>query len=89
MTKNLTKLWAGGMRRLLAIQNRAAREVLHKTGPHAPDAQAMWRTAQTAVAQAAAAAAAPAASEAQVRPAPAARRGTPVRESRVGPRAAA
>lgn len=94
MTKNLTKLWAGGMRRLLAIQNRAARDVLHEAGRHAPDAQALWRTAQTAVAQAAAAAAAaPAASEAQVRPAPApapaARSGAPVRESRVGPRAAA
>ncbi|TDG26247.1 PHB depolymerase family esterase [Paraburkholderia silviterrae] len=91
MTKNLTKLWAGGMRRLLAIQNRAAREVLHEAGRRAPDAQAMWRTAQTAVAQAAAAAAAaaPAASEAQVRPAPASRSGAPLRESRVGPRAAA
>ncbi|CAB3782899.1 hypothetical protein LMG28688_01533 [Paraburkholderia caffeinitolerans] len=93
MTKNLTKLWAGGIQRLLAIQNRAAREALREAGRRAPEAQAMWRTAQTAVAQAAAAAVAvPAASEvheAQEARAPAARSGAPVRESRVGPRAAA
>ncbi|MDR3098628.1 MAG: PHB depolymerase family esterase [Paraburkholderia sp.] len=92
MTKDLTKLWAGGMRRLLAIQKRAAHEALHEASRRAPDAQAMWRTAQTAAAQAAAAVAASAASaaqEPQARPAPAARSGAPVRESRVGPRAAA
>lgn len=95
MTKNLTKLWAGGVQRLLAIQNRAAREALREAGRHTPEAQAMWQTAQTAVAQAAAAAAAVAAPvashvhEAQDVRMPAARSGAPVRESRVGPRAAA
>ena len=89
MTKNLTKLWAGGMRRLLAIQNRTAREALREAGRHVPDAQAMWRTAQPAAAHAAGVSAAPAASEAPARPAPAARSGAPLRESRVGPRAAA
>ncbi|WP_213301601.1 extracellular catalytic domain type 1 short-chain-length polyhydroxyalkanoate depolymerase [Paraburkholderia sacchari] len=95
MTKNLTKLWAGGMQRLLAIQNRVAHVALREAGRRAPEAQAMWRNAKTAVAQAAAAAAtatAPAASEGHevedVRT-PAARSGPPVRESRVGPRAAA
>ncbi|MFP6561005.1 PHB depolymerase family esterase [Paraburkholderia sp. B3] len=81
MTKDLTKLWAGGMRRLLAIQNRAARAALREARQHAPQPQALWRAAQTAVTEAAAAptAAAPRA----------ARPMAPPRESRVGPRAAA
>ncbi|MFX1764222.1 PHB depolymerase family esterase [Paraburkholderia sp. A1RI-2L] len=93
MTKNLTKLWAGGMQRLLSIQNRVTHLALREAGRRPPEAQAQWRNAKTAVAQAAAAtAAAPAASEvheAQDVRTPAARSGPPVRESRVGPRAAA
>ncbi|QGZ63645.1 extracellular catalytic domain type 1 short-chain-length polyhydroxyalkanoate depolymerase [Paraburkholderia acidisoli] len=46
MTKDLTKLWAGGMRRLLAIQNRAAHEALASAGLHAPRPQAIWHAAQ-------------------------------------------
>ncbi|CAM2157237.1 alpha/beta hydrolase family esterase [Paraburkholderia tropica] len=84
MTKNLTKLWAGGMQRLLAIQKRAAREALREAGVHAPDVQTMWRDAQHA-AHAAGEAVARAVHVAQS-PAPAR---PPVRESRVGPRAAA
>jgi poly(hydroxyalkanoate) depolymerase family esterase len=81
MTKNLTKLWAGGMRRLLAIQNRAARDALKGAGLEAPRPQAIWQAAQAAAEQAAMHAA----------PTSAARSpgGAPVRESRVGPRAAA
>jgi poly(hydroxyalkanoate) depolymerase family esterase len=93
MTKNLTKLWAGGMRRLLAIQSRAAREALRGTSRSAPDAQSVWRAAQTATTQAAAAAEASgtgaSAGAAVLQPTPVARSGAPVRESRVGPRAAA
>jgi poly(hydroxyalkanoate) depolymerase family esterase len=81
MTKNLTKLWAGGMRRLLAIQDRAARDALKGAGLDGPKPQAFWQAAQAAAEQAAK----------QAAPAPAARApsGAPVRESRVGPRAAA
>lgn len=92
MTKSLTKLWAGGMRRLLAIQNRAAHDALREAKRHTPEARAMWRAAQTVTAKAAAAVTGSAASEAHevlAHPAPAARSGAPVRESRVGPRAAA
>lgn len=77
MTKNLTKLWAGGMRRLLAIQTRAARDALKGARIDTPQPQAIWRAAQAAAEQAAR----------QVTPAHAG--GAPVRESRVGPRAAA
>jgi poly(hydroxyalkanoate) depolymerase family esterase len=83
MTKNLTKLWAGGMRRLLAIQNRAAREALREAGRHAPQQQALWRAAQTAAAEAASAVQSAAAAAPSTTPR------TPPRESRVGPRAAA
>jgi poly(hydroxyalkanoate) depolymerase family esterase len=84
MTKDLTKLWAGGMRRLLAIQNRAARAALREARAHAPQQQALRQAAQTAVAGAAAAMKAAAApTTASPRPM------TPPRESRVGPRAAA
>lgn len=93
MTKDLTKLWAGGMRRLLAIQNRAARTALQEAGAHAPQAHALWRAAQTAATEAAPAtqaaaptaarAAAPASASSASRPT------TPPRESRVGPRGAA
>ncbi|QGZ57584.1 extracellular catalytic domain type 1 short-chain-length polyhydroxyalkanoate depolymerase [Paraburkholderia acidiphila] len=77
MTKNLTKLWAGGMRRLLAIQTRATRDALKSAGIDTPRPQAIWRAAQAVAEQAA-------------KHAPAqARSGAPVRESRVGPRAAA
>jgi len=82
MTKDLTKLWAGGMRRLLAIQNRAARAALREAGQNAPQSHALWRATQAAatqVAEAARTAAAPAAPHTV----------TPPRESRVGPRAAA
>ena len=75
MTKNLTKLWAGGMRRLLAIQNRAARDALKGAGLDAPRPQAIWRAAQAAAEQAAQRST-PAAAPAR-------------RESRVGPRGAA
>ncbi|SDD66553.1 extracellular catalytic domain type 1 short-chain-length polyhydroxyalkanoate depolymerase [Paraburkholderia lycopersici] len=78
MTKNLTKLWTGGMRRLLAIQSRAARDALKgvdSTPVHALRPQAIWRAAQAAAEQAAR----------QSTQAP----GAPARESRVGPRAAA
>ncbi|MEX3961097.1 PHB depolymerase family esterase [Paraburkholderia sp. EG286B] len=78
MTKNLTKLWAGGMRRLLAIQTRAARDALKGAGSDAPRPQAIWRAAQAAAEQAAK----------HFTPTQA-RSGAPVRESRVGPRAAA
>jgi poly(hydroxyalkanoate) depolymerase family esterase len=84
MTKDLTKLWAGGMRRLLAIQNRAARAALREARAHAPQQQALRQAAQTAVAGAAAAMKAAAVpTTASPRPM------TPPRESRVGPRAAA
>jgi poly(hydroxyalkanoate) depolymerase family esterase len=76
MTKNLTKLWAGGVRRLLAIQNRAARDAFQSAGLDAPKPQAFWQAAQAAAEQAA-------------RHAANARSGAPVRESRVGPRGAA
>lgn len=79
MTKNLTKLWAGGMRRLLAIQHRAARDALKSAGIDAPQPQAIWRAAQAAAEQAAQ----------QAAPAARPNSGAPVRESRVGPRAAA
>jgi poly(hydroxyalkanoate) depolymerase family esterase len=80
MTKDLTKLWTGGMRRLFAIQNRAARTALREAGLRASDAQAMWLGGQPAAPQAVA----------PVAPStPVARSGAPVRESRVGPRAAA
>ncbi len=85
MTKDLTKLWAGGMRRLLAIQNRAARTALREAGLRASDAQAIWLAAQPAAAQADAAPA-PTAENTKPRQAPAT---APIRESRVGPRAAA
>jgi poly(hydroxyalkanoate) depolymerase family esterase len=78
MTKNLTKLWAGGMRRLLAIQTRATRDALKGAGIDTPKPQAIWRAAQAAAEQAAK----------HVTPTQA-RSGAPVRESRVGPRAAA
>ena len=78
MTKNLTKLWAGGMRRLLAIQTRATRDALKGAGIDTPKPQAIWRAAQAAADQAAE----------RVTPAQAPSR-APVRESRVGPRAAA
>lgn len=73
MTEDLTKLWAGGMRRLLAIQNRAARDAMESAGLQAPRPQAIWRAAQDAARQAEQAAV------------PAGR----ARVSRVGPRAAA
>jgi poly(hydroxyalkanoate) depolymerase family esterase len=88
MTKDLTKLWSGGMRRLLAIQNRVARAALGETHGPAPQPQALWRAAQTAMAEAAATpnmATAPAVA----RTPRASRPNTPPRESRVGPRAAA
>ncbi|WP_321883004.1 extracellular catalytic domain type 1 short-chain-length polyhydroxyalkanoate depolymerase [Paraburkholderia bannensis] len=83
MTKDLTKLWAGGMRRLFAIQNRAARTALREAGLRASDAQALWLGAQGAVTPA------PTADNTKPRPATPARPVAPVRESRVGPRAAA
>ncbi|WP_233886194.1 extracellular catalytic domain type 1 short-chain-length polyhydroxyalkanoate depolymerase [Paraburkholderia flagellata] len=76
MTKNLTKLWAGGMRRLLAIQTRASRDALKGAGIDTPKPQAIWRAAQAAADQAA-------------KHATQARSRAPMRESRVGPRAAA
>ena len=79
MTKNLTKLWAGGMRRLLAIQNRAIRDDLKGAVLEAPQPQALWRAAQAAAEQAAKPSTPGARSSS----------GTPARESRVGPRAAA
>ncbi|MBB3256988.1 poly(hydroxyalkanoate) depolymerase family esterase [Paraburkholderia bannensis] len=86
MTKDLTKLWTGGMRRLFAIQNRAARTALREAGLRASDAQALWLGAQPAAAQANATATGRSpAGNTPTRPAPHA----PVRESRVGPRAAA
>ncbi|WP_027796272.1 extracellular catalytic domain type 1 short-chain-length polyhydroxyalkanoate depolymerase [Paraburkholderia acidipaludis] len=84
MTKDLTKLWAGGMRRLLAIQNRAARAALREARQHAPQPQALWRAAQTAAAEAVAAPTTTTTATPR-----AARPMTPPRESRVGPRAAA
>ncbi|NIE66021.1 PHB depolymerase family esterase [Burkholderia sp. Ax-1719] len=84
MTKDLTKLWTGGMRRLFAIQNRAARTALREAGLRASDAQALWLGAQAAAAQAATA---PRTTAENPQPRPAT--GAPVRESRVGPRAAA
>ncbi|WP_310633490.1 PHB depolymerase family esterase [Paraburkholderia sp.] len=91
MTKNLTKLWAGGMQRLLAIQKRAAREALREAGVHTPDVQDMWRGAQQA-AHAAGEAVARAVHGAQAQTQTAEQTEAarpPVRESRVGPRAAA
>jgi poly(hydroxyalkanoate) depolymerase family esterase len=82
MSKNLTKLWAGGMRRLLAIQLRAARVVVREAGRHGAHPQSLWPDAQTGTAEAPGKTAAP---EPAFTP-PAA---TPPRESRVGPRAAA
>lgn len=87
MTKDLTKLWAGGMRRLLAIQNRAARTALHEAGAHAP--QALVRAAQTAAAKAVQAAHTVQAAKTAVKHAVEPHTPAPPRESRVGPRAAA
>jgi len=82
MTKNLTKLWAGGMRRLLGIQSRAARDALQGArAVHSPKPQAIWRAAQAAAEQAA--------ERFVPRKAAQTRTGAPLRESRVGPRAAA
>ena len=82
MTKNLSKLWAGGMRRLLAIPSRTARDALKGTkAVHAPKPQAIWRAAQAAAEEAA--------KRFVPRKAAQARTGAPLRESRVGPRAAA
>lgn len=90
MTKDLTKLWTGGMRRLLAIQNRAARAALREAGLNTPQPQALWRAAQTAAAGAAEVATVPAARPTRPGgPATTPHTPTPPRESRVGPRAAA
>ncbi|WP_322045807.1 PHB depolymerase family esterase [Paraburkholderia sp. J67] len=89
MTKDLTKLWAGGMRRLIAIQNRATRTALREARSRASDAQAMWLAAQPAAEQAAGSASAPHANDAVPHAAPFIRTSAPARESRVGPRAAA
>ncbi|WP_322030243.1 PHB depolymerase family esterase [Paraburkholderia sp. J76] len=78
MTKNLTKLWAGGMRRLLAIQTQATHDAMKGARIDTPRPQAIWRAAQAAADQAAKHAA----------PAQA-RHAGPARESRVGPRASA
>jgi poly(hydroxyalkanoate) depolymerase family esterase len=82
MSKNLTKLWAGGLRRLLAIQIRTARVVAREAGKQDARPQPFWPDVQTGTAEAPGRTAAPA----SVFTAHAA---TPTRESRVGPRAAA
>ncbi|WP_233870791.1 extracellular catalytic domain type 1 short-chain-length polyhydroxyalkanoate depolymerase [Paraburkholderia adhaesiva] len=93
MTNNLTKLWATGVRRLLAVQTRAARTMMREAARHTKHPPPPWRDAQTGTAQApgtgaprAAAARAVASHKATSRMATPA---TPPRESRVGPRAAA
>jgi len=97
MTKRLTKLWAGGVRRLLAIQSRAARAAMHEAARHAPHLPPVWRgernetAGTTGPGQTSHAPGKTAAPGASVTPASAfaPRAATPPRESRVGPRAAA
>lgn len=82
MTNNLTKLWANGVRRLLAIQNRAARAAMREVSRHTPHPQSAPPAAQNSTAGAAGKTAASA-------PGNAPHTATPPRESRVRPRAAA
>lgn len=90
MTKDLSKLLAGGLRRLLAIQSRIAVEAARGARRHALHAKAPRHAAQTAVADAVSEAVSQAASEAAASAYPAREYVVrPVRQSRVGPRAAA